>query len=70
MKDFIFLPHSPASGSVSIKARELNASCSHLVTAVFISGQHGGVLDRHDRYSAFWPGCRGCQEVGRHPQDI
>ena len=34
MKDFIFLPHSLASSSVSIKARELSASYSHLVMAV------------------------------------
>lgn len=76
MKDSRFLPHSLASGSVSIKALELNASCSQLLMAVssFLartrSDQDGGVLGWHDGYSMSWSGCRGCHEVGHHPQDI
>lgn len=63
MKDSVFLPHSLASGSVSIKALELNASYSHLVMDVssFLartrSAQDGGVLGWHDRHSVSWSGC-------------
>lgn len=76
MKDSIFLPHSLASGSVSIKALELSASYSHLVMAVLSFrartrwAQDGGVLGRHNGYSVSWSGRRGRQEVGCHPQDI
>lgn len=60
MKDSLFLPHSLASGSVSIKAFELSASYSQLVMAVssFLartrSAQDGGVLGWHDGCSMVW----------------
>lgn len=76
MKDFIFLPHSLASGSVSIKALELSASYSHLVMAVssFLARTRSAPdgVSLVGMMGAVCPGLDvgAAKEVGHHPQDF